>query len=371
MPWEVAKHQGKVERWRGKWRVYLPRVGYLYNHRGVPFTSEANAQAVLDAFRIRAYQEGLELAAEEFKPPKRSEHTVEKWSARFLEEYRRQAKLGTRSYNSLRNVELCVRGWRILNGRTVLELEARHILELERSLEEAGLHPNTVSHSLRVFHRLLTFAEERLPQRFRFRPPRFPRREHVDPMPAVPTLETRDRIIAAIPEDRRGIFLAMRLALRPGEARAINTDQYDRAGRTLRVERAMQGTAASAPRRSTKEKSWRVVEVDQELADWIEAHVPRELGVRPLFQHPDGNTADKRWAHCALTKEWKRACERAGFAPIALYIGTKHATLSHMVRTGSTLYEAQKAAGHRSSRSTELYAKLEAVSPALSFKRKR
>jgi hypothetical protein len=33
-------------------------------------------------------------------------------------------------------------------------------------------------------------------------------------------------------------------------------------------------------------------------------------------------------------------------------------THSHMVRTGSTLYEAQAAAGHKSPRSTQLYANL-------------
>jgi len=64
-------------------------------------------------------------------------------------------------------------------------------------------------------------------------------------------------------------------------------------------------------------------------------------------------------------------CECVGFERVPLYVAMKHATLSHMVRTGSTLHEWQAAAEHKSQRSTQLYAKLGPVSPALSFKRER
>jgi integrase len=163
-------------------------------------------------------------------------------------------------------------------------------------------------------------------------------------------------------------------------ARALDIRDYEPAGQELRVESVMQSPSAAAPRRGTKTGESRVVGVEQELADWLwrdlqrrgrAAEEERELPGPALFQHPEGRTAERRWSHVALLKEWWRACERVGFAPVPLYVAMKHATLSHMVRTGSTLYEAQAAAGHKSPRSTQLYAKLGPVSPALSFKRKR
>ena len=127
-------------------------------------------------------------------------------------------------------------------------------------------------------------------------------------------------------------------------------------------------SSASAPRGPTKERTWRLVEADAELAAWLEAHVPpaRRLGGGPLFRHPAARRrkgSTDRWTTSSLEDEWRRACAAAGVR-LRLYAATKHATLSHMVRHGATLH----AAGHADPKSTQLYARLEPVTFAEVFR---
>jgi len=67
----------------------------------------------------------------------------------------------------------------------------------------------------------------------------------------------------------------------------------------------------------------------------------------------------------SLEYEWRRACEAEGVVGLRLYTAMKHATLSHVVRAGGTLLEAQAIAGHADPRSNRLYAHLEPVVPAV------
>jgi hypothetical protein len=73
----------------------------------------------------------------------------------------------------------------------------------------------------------------------------------------------------------------------------------------------------------------------------------------------------------SLEYEWRKACVACGLVGVRLYEGLKHSSASAAVRAGASLYEVQKALGHRDSRSTELYAQLEPVTPAALFRRSR
>jgi hypothetical protein len=100
--------------------------------------------------------------------------------------------------------------------------------------------------------------------------PQFPEIELDEYVPTIIDLETQDQIIAAIPEENRGAFLAARLGLRPGGIVALNVQDF-REG-CLLVSKARKGPYANAPIRGTKTRRARVVEADGELADWIAKH---------------------------------------------------------------------------------------------------
>lgn len=373
MTWGMAERIGKVVRYRGGWRIRLPGNVDLYTHRGIVFEGERGARRILTAIRERLVRgELLANVIDDFRAPRRAHHTVERWAKRLLEDMERRVARIDRSPNYLAELQRWHEDhWRPIYGKTVFELDTSHVVALERALEDRGLHPNTVTKCLGGLHRVLTFAEENLPTKRGFRVPRFPRRSRELHHPTVPTIQLRDQVMAQIPEERRGIFLAMRLAIRPGEARAFDLSDYDFATHVLDVRWGMQGQTHLARRGPTKERTWRLVQADGELAAWLAQHVPkgRRLEGGPLFRHPEARRrkgSSDRWTMSSVEDEWGRACTAVG-VNLRLYASTKHATLSHMVRHGATLYAAQHAAGHADPKSTQLYAKLEPITMAEVF----
>ncbi|HME70153.1 MAG TPA: hypothetical protein VKM54_09840 [Myxococcota bacterium] len=139
-------------------------------------------------------------------------------------------------------------------------------------------------------------------------------------LPTIISLEEQDRVIARIPGERRGAFLAARLGLRPSEVHALNMEDY-REG-CLIVAHGMKGPASYHPRRGTKSRRFRFVEVDRELADWITEYQRAALGA-PLFVAGECTTAgvkpcgaiprDSR-AHVRRHKAQQRECGRAAWS---------------------------------------------------------
>lgn len=376
----MAKKVGRVVRWREGWRIDLRAfgAGYLYRTRNERFTSKRHAQSVLDGLRARLGKESLEVLVDEYRGPRRSEHLVPRWATRFLADYRARVERYELSPQYVAELERWAQPgghWRHLAHLSVFEVEGSHVRELERALSQ-DLHPNTVTKVLGGFHRLLAFVRENTPKRMGFVMPEFPRRRHVRHTPRVVTLEVQDAILAAIPEDRRGVFLAMRLGVRPGEARAFDVADYDFGSGLLTVAHAMQGQSHEARRAGTKESTVGVIEVDADLRGWIEAHVrPRErLESRPLFRHPKARRRKgytDRWTTSSLSYEWRKACVAVGVVGVSMYPGTKHSSATAARRAGIPLDVIQRALRHRDARSTELYAELEPVTPAAIFRPKR
>ena len=76
--------------------------------------------------------------------------------------------------------------------------------------------------------------------------------------PTLISLETLTAIIAEIRDDMRGIYLALRMGIRPGEARALNVKDWDRETGVLIVRHAMQGgrhDARRGPRKNKKQRA--------------------------------------------------------------------------------------------------------------------
>jgi integrase len=146
--------------------------------------------------------------------------------------------------------------------------------------------------------------------------------------------EVQDRILSAIPEERRGVFLAMALlGLRHSEAWALDGRDY-RDGR-LWVRKARKGRRLDSPLRGPNNRRPRVLSVPDALAAWIEQHVPRVTLLRgdPLFVNP--RTAGA-WGAAAFRRTWAKACDRAGLPLLKPYETLRHSTATEWMRRGAS-----------------------------------
>jgi len=168
--------------------------------------------------------------------------------------------------------------------------------------------------------------------------------------PRILRIEEQDAILEAIPENERGIFLALaHLGLRPGEARALEVADF-RDG-WLTVDKAVKGSAASAPIRGTKTRKGKRLPVGEVVADWIERHIDPKSRLRgdPLFVNP---RTGRRWSHWALRDRWICAGKAVGIENVRLYEGTKHTMATDAVRRGVSERALQRFLGHADLRST-------------------
>jgi integrase len=223
-----------------------------------------------------------------------------------------------------------------------------------------------VSDGFRRFLNWLEFREEIR------RVPSFPPIETPEYLPQTLSMDQRADVLAAIPWERRGAFLAAAwMLMRPREVRAMNIDDYDPERNTLAVYKAFQGPQIGAPIRHTKNRSASLREVWQdELVEWIhwrlqQATPERRLaGEIALFWCPTAVNSAKRWTDEPLRKEWRRACKKVG-VDISLYQGTKHSTATALAQGGIQPLVLKALGGWKDSKSVERYAKPEATRAAI------
>ncbi len=173
--------------------------------------------------------------------------------------------------------------------------------------------------------------------------------------PKLIDLEAQARVLAAIREDRRGIFLALRTGIRPSEARALNAEDWDRDRGLLFVNHAMLGQRSDAVRGPRKNRKLRApVLIDRELGEWLFAFRSSAQPGEPIFLNPDGQPVG-RYLHNALAVTWRDACKKAGVW-IGLYAGLKHSTATGAQAAGASPGQLQNAMGHAEKRSVDFYA---------------
>jgi integrase len=183
--------------------------------------------------------------------------------------------------------------------------------------------------------------------------PEFPWPKVDEYQPRILSAEGQDALLLAIPEEERGIFLAMaHMGLRSGEARALDVSDY-RDGR-LSVTKAVKGRQLGAPIRGTKSGKRKLLPVSEDPACWIDRHVQREgrLEWAPLFRNP---RTGGRWTSTPLERAWRRACEALG-VEISMYEGCKHSFATDALRRGVPERHLQMFLGHADARSTRRYA---------------
>ena len=365
----VAQNFGTVRYVRGRkiWEIDARPHGRfrsipVQGARDIPLSSEEMAESVLAQIRAEIQSGKSEWAAVAPYLP-RATSTVDKVVDRWCEELRRRIEATEIAPRTLKRVE----SYKIPEGHfswlysySVYEITPGHLSDWNLWLMERDLHQNTRKHVVETMRTVFRWLQGRGELE---NVPRFPtvsKRKHV---PNVIAPEDQERVLEAIPEAERGIYImAVEEVFRPGELRALNVADYDFKSHTVTVRRAMDGDTNAATRKLTKEEDVRVRQVTDRMAAWLDAQIANEerlKGSRPLFVNPDGRTAPGgRYNAQALRLGWQRAAESVGLGHVGMYEGTKHSTLTEGRRRGLPLDQLQKAAGHKDARSTEVYADL-------------
>lgn len=370
IPWEMAKeigrvvprlHGGRVTSWQivihhdgQRWRLGHAMVGAHYRK----LETEDDALFVLGSIRAEASSCGS--VARAVAPHlRRADESmlIPRWMKRWvaLEKDRCAAEeISPRTLGELeRQIE--AKSFDYWKATHIFSVSYGAIEDWNRALAHGGTPKTMRARILENFRRFLRWLERRgeidsVPQFPQVRTERKP--------PEILRPEDQAAVIAEVPQERRGIFIAMRHTLRPGEARAMDLLRWR--SPDMLVQRAFKGLSAESPIRGLKEGDWRVVGADAELAQWVEWRMaqasPEERLKRedvPLFPNPE--TGGGWWSHHALDREWRRACKRAKVAHVPLYAGTKHSTATELIRQGVSPKVLQRFLGHADQRSTDGY----------------
>jgi len=351
--WGVAERFGKVLPYRKGWRLDLRPYGYLYTDQGLRFESEAHAAGVLASIR-REIANGAAASdiVRRLLPKDGKQDRVRVHLERWLEAKSAREAAGELSPEHLRNLRRECRPTGYFGPLLDRSIHSLTYGVLEDWLFGLTVKGKTKRNAASDFHAFLSWLRRRgelsdLPD--------FPTVPTDEYLPTIISLEDQDRVIAKIPAERRGAFLAARLGLRPSEVRALNMEDY-REG-CLAVAHGMKGPSAHHPRRGTKSRRFRFVELDPELATWIAEYRRDAIGEAPLFVNPTGRRSGGRWLGSALRQEWNRAARSLGIHA-RMYEGTKHSSASAAARRGVRLEVIQQALGHADPRSTARYARL-------------
>jgi len=368
----VAKQTGVVREWveDGRTRVCLEfwihgKRRRIYSDvdrwgRRVELTRESASDLLEDIRAEIRQRRSIEEALSPFLGAMAPENAIGVRWKRFLEQKERESRDGritARHLRELRGMES--RGYLVpLLERSIFEIDFALLEDWLGWLADAkpDLSPKTRKHALgavigfaRWLHRRREIRE--VPEAPAIRVP-----EH---SPLLLAEHSRDAILEAIPEDARGVFLAMaRMGLRPGEARALDARKL-RDG-FLMIDQASKDRRAEGEVSTTKTRTNRRLPCDPELAAWIETFVPAaaRLAGGPMFVNPRGHTRSRRWSASAVERTWLRACTTAHGRAFPMYEGTRHSFATAALARGEERSRVQRFLGHTNSRTTDRYAKL-------------
>jgi integrase len=313
MRFMAARNFGKVRevKARGVWEIDVRPYGRF---RSIPvqgakpilLTSCEMAESVLAQIRAEVQAGKSEWAAVAPYLP-RALSTIDKVVKRWCDEMSRRIEAKEIAPRTLKRIESYAQpdghfSW--LYEFSVYEVTPGHLSDWNLWLMQRGLHQNTRKHVVETMRTLFRWLHARGELEAVPRFPTVAKRKHV---PNVIAPDEQERVLAAIPEQERGIYImAVEEVFRPGELRALNVSDYDFKTHTVTLRQAMDGDTNAAERKCTKEEDVRVREVTDRMAEWIESNVPpqeRLKGTRPLFVNPDGRLSPGR------------PLQRAGAAP--------------------------------------------------------
>jgi integrase len=355
---------GKLGRIRGRVRgsqreFYLDfrPYGRVWSNRGILITDEDTARRLLERIRGEVAEDRtLEEVLASYMPVEAKPNRVPVWLERWLDIRRREAAGGTLSPGYVRELEHMAEPeghFSFFREHSIHEISYGVLEDWSLWLADRKLSPKTRRNLLASFRAFLVWLHRRGEIR---NVPEFPSVKVEEHEPRIIGVIDQDRVLEAIPERDRGIFVAMAyMGLRPGEARALTiADCHDG---WLKVDKAIKGKSVSAPVRGTKTGKPKSLPMPEVLQAWIGQHVDRSgrLSRQPLFPNP---RTGRPWAHKALQRIWNDAVESAGLPHISLYEGTKHSMATDAMRRGVSERALQRFLGHTSVQSTRRYARL-------------
>jgi len=339
----------RVDGQRFKLRGYHTRGG-----KRILFKSEADAREALDEIRsdLRRGIPPLQ-AISDFLPHGAPEMMVQRHYRRFTAAKARQGREGHgRQLSDKRIDEL--RGHETRGHLDPLLSVSIHsvtygVLEDWRDwLFTQGLKPKSIHHVIADFGTFLRWLHKRqeiesVPALPEVRVPEY--------APKIPTPAVQDRILAAIPAEKRGVFLARGLmGLRPSEAARANVEDYD-FDRDLLTVHAKGGRVRFLP-------------APKLVAAWIHEHTARPSHLRdtdappvPLFVNPKATNPEGRWTPASARRVMLDAYEKTGqkYKPNE---ALRHAMATDAVNRGVGMDRVGHYLGHSSQKTTQRYAKL-------------
>lgn len=366
----------RVETRRGKervrWRLDFGRSiepRYLDSYNGAPMETEELANAFLILVRHAvAHGKGrpLQDVIDEVGPRGGDGPAIEPLLEEWVTRFRRKVEAGDRSKNTLDELER----WATpgTSGHLTWWFGASLYTVDKSSLEEwdywmateQGLGAKTRRNVMAAMHTFCVWARERRPA---FEIPDFPWPEHDVHVPRVISLDLQQQVLEAIPEDRRGAFIACaRLGLRPNEARVVRVSDWR--GDELHVHRGQKDNRVMGREGGTKKRrGGRRLPIPADLRAWLEAHVKAERrldGDALLFQNPGAYNDRKQWSESAMRRAWWLACEAVG-VEISLYEGTKHSLGAAAKEAGVEDRVLATIFGHSDMKSVQPYTPLSKV----------
>jgi integrase len=221
---------------------------------------------------------------------------------------------------------------------------------------EKKLEPDTVRHTLATLRNFMGWLYDREEIA---RIPRFPTVTVPERSPKLLTRDQQSKVLAAIPAEHRGIFIALvDCGLRPSEARALQRPHV-RADGWILVRQAAKERGHTAPIGPTKTKRNREVPpLTDRIHEWLAAYPPKGMLLFPSPEDKDshGNSRGWMWSHGEIARVWNAACLAVG-VEARPYEGTKHSTGTSLREQGHPLEAIKGLFGHSSVVMTQKYAK--------------
>lgn len=361
--WELVQREiGKVYQKRpGHWYIQLPGKIRIYcdkDHQSLD--SKKRAEATL----VQIY---TEMAAGTFdpdfyRPSRKSQFSFSVYCDDWLKHRERLVEQGKLTANHHRITKGIVENHLkpYFEFRNIKEITPKDIKEFQATLNGA---PKSIFERMQLLMKIFRDAKaDKVILEIPTHPEIMKSNEVPDPDWRWCDEEIQERIFAHLSmESLYFILFQAAHATRNGETRALQHQDIDTDNGTVTIRRAFSGRQL----RHTKTKNIRVVPLDPV---WKEMHIKMPTPFDKK-QFVFLNERGKPHSEHHMTRQWNRACEKAGIEGLNLYSGTRHSLASQAVNRGVSLYVVSKFLGHTNIKTTMKYAHLE-VEPLRQMQRK-
>jgi integrase len=326
----------------GRWTVILYWKGKRY-YRGYydlrePLSSERLAHRIAEQINGDIEEKGKAFDPRRWFQPAGSEMAFKNYAEKWLGRQKHYAPSVIRDVH--RYIQMAIDHFGLVDIR---EIRAAGVEDFAESLP-AHLSSKTRKNILTVLRKLFSDAYRREDI---LRIPPFPVVSVPVPEVKWTTREWQDKIIDAIPERDRPIFVfCQTYGTRPGEARALQWDCVDFEKGIITIRRSFSGLVL---RDQTKTNMTRYLPIIEPVESILRSL--RGIGGF-VFRNSIGNPYSPD-----MSRVWREARDRVGAPEVNLYQGTRHSLASQKVSEGHGLDRIRDLLGHTTTQTTRRYAR--------------